>query len=188
MTQSALSQFAQDREAARAALRAIIDGRDSDGEPYIYPAAQRIQAAKELMAVDADDNTGQELLAMEFTDEQLVDIIARAQAAERVQETAEIEHDEPYVATLIESTPTGIKLTEITGPSFAERLAGLADLGAARGGELRPEDLRLRLRSCCAGAAPATALRSTPARSRFPRRRSTRRTPSARRSGRSRRP
>lgn len=133
MTQSAISQFAADREAARKALRNIIDGKDEDGHPYIYPATQRIQAANALMAVDPGDNVGQELLAMELTDAQLVDIIARAQRAEQAdvpRETLEGDPKEPPV--------------EITPPpppiSFAQRLAGLADLGAARAGELRVEE------------------------------------------------
>jgi len=140
MTQSAISQFAQDREAARAALRAIIDGRDDEGNPYIYPAQQRIQAAKELMAVDPGDNVGQELLAMELTDAQLVDIIARAQLAEQAsvpRETVSVVPDQIVVPEKGGgATPSGVD----SPISFAQRLAGIADLGAARVGELRVED------------------------------------------------
>lgn len=67
-----------DKQLARNILREIVANKES-----MYPAAQRIAAAKALLEDDTSAAGDQELMAMDFTDEQLVDIIARAQLAEQ---------------------------------------------------------------------------------------------------------
>lgn len=104
------------RESAIDLLKDIVDGEDE------YPVAERRQAAKALLdALGEMPNGGAELLVLELTDEELVDIIARERLREaEVKAAADVPRETPPAAA-VPVPPAAPR------QSLADLLAGVAD-------------------------------------------------------------